>query len=94
MLRFRAARWAAAAVAPRGEPMRVDYFYFRNYNGHSLNLEALGAALEPDDARAAYACQCAWQTVAERKPLGRWGTEPGAEGGCGGGEITWRLAGK
>jgi hypothetical protein len=53
VLRFRGCRWSRHA----------GYMHFRNFNGHSLDLPKLGQALVACDGAAAYACQCAWQSV-------------------------------
>jgi hypothetical protein len=85
VLRFRSARWDSS----------VDYFYFRNYGGMSLDLGMLSRKLLPDPGLAAYACQCSWQSVADQKVVSEWGTEPGAEGGAGcepGGKLRWLSA--
>jgi hypothetical protein len=93
VLRFANARWSDGGAACNGVEA-VDYLFFRYYSGHSLNLERLRERLVPDTRRAAYACQCSWQSVAALKKLSEWGTPPGAEGGTGGGSaaIRWLPA--
>ena len=80
--RFRACRWAEDA----------DYMHFRNFNGHSYDLEKLRHKLLSDQAHAAYACQCAWQSVATWKPLDQWGTPAEPHGGAANGAIRWKKA--
>lgn len=53
VLRFRGCSWSAHA----------GYMHFRNFNGHSLNLPKLCQALVTSSGSAAYACQCAWQSI-------------------------------
>jgi len=82
VLRFSGCRWAPD----------VDYMHFRNFNGHSLNLEKLTSRLLVSEDSAAYACQCAWQSTSELKSLNQWGTDPGDEGGAANGELRWKRA--
>jgi len=53
VLRFRACRWST----------RCGYMHFRNFNGHSLDGKKLAQALVVAPRSAAYACQCAWQSI-------------------------------
>lgn len=85
--RFTRAKWSDGSDA-RAEA--VDYLFFRYYSGHSLNVERLRERLLPDQTKAAYACQCSWQSVAGLKELSEWGTPPGPEGGTGGGSASLR----
>jgi len=80
VLRFRRCQWSVT----------TDYMHFRNYNGHSLNLNKLCLKLCHYDHGAAYACQCAWQSVTDRKDLSPLGTSPGNEGGAANGLICWK----
>lgn len=85
VLRFRNCRWSSGGGN--------DYMHFRNYNGHSLNLPKLTAELRQcAKGGAAYACQCSWQSVTQRKPLDAFGTDPGPEGGAANGSLRWQKA--
>ena len=85
VLRFRNCRWSSSGGN--------DYMHFRNYNGHSLNLPKLTAELRRcPRGGAAYACQCSWQSVTQRKPLDALGTDPGTEGGAANGSLRWHKA--
>jgi hypothetical protein len=84
VLRFRGHRW-------HGD---TDYMHFRNFAGHSYDLAKLRYELVADDDRAAYCCQCSWQSVADWKPLDQWGSDPGSEGGAANGSLRWKKAEK
>ena len=85
VLRFRNCRWSSGGGN--------DYMHFRNYNGHSLNLPKLTSELRQcAKGGAAYACQCSWQSVTQRKPLDAFGTDPGPEGGAANGSLRWQKA--
>ena len=86
VLRFANARWSDGTEGCEA----VDYLFFRYFSGHSLDVNRLRERLLPDSAKAAYACQCSWQSVAGLKKLSAWGTPPGDEGGTGGGGTSLR----
>lgn len=86
VLRFANARWSDGTEGHEA----VDYLFFRYFSGHSLDVNRLRERLLPDSAKAAYACQCSWQSVAGLKKLSAWGTPPGDEGGTGGGGTSLR----
>jgi hypothetical protein len=86
VLRFAGARWSDGTEGHEA----VDYLFFRYFSGHSLDVNRLRERLLPDSAKAAYACQCSWQSVAGLKKLSAWGTPPGNEGGTGGGGTSLR----
>jgi|EP01043_Picozoa_sp_COSAG02_P007425 hypothetical protein len=86
VLRFANARWSDGTEGYEA----VDYLFFRYFSGHSLDVNRLRERLLPDSAKAAYACQCSWQSVAGLKKLSAWGTPPGDEGGTGGGGTSLR----
>lgn len=86
VLRFGNARWSDGTEGCEA----VDYLFFRYFSGHSLDVNRLRERLLPDSAKAAYACQCSWQSVAGLKKLSAWGTPPGDEGGTGGGGTSLR----
>jgi len=79
VLRFSGCKWSS----------RADYMHFRNFNGHSLNLEKLRGRLVVSPDHAAYACQCAWQSVKSLKELDQWGSDPSPEGGAANGTLRW-----
>jgi hypothetical protein len=78
--RFTGARWNSCST---NECEAVDYIFFRNYSGHSLNIEKLRERLLLDTQTAAYACMCTWQSVVGLKEINEWGTPPAPEGGTG-----------
>ena len=90
VLRFRGAAWSS----------RADYMWFRNYNGHSLNVPRLTEMLvrprgSGGGEGAAYACQCSWQSIGRsRKELSPWGTDPLPEGGAANGSLRWQKKAK
>lgn len=67
----------------------VTYMHFRNFNGHSLHLDRLREKLIVRPGFAAYACQCAWQSVEAFKPL-EWVTKPGTHGGAANEVMSWQ----
>ncbi|KAJ1445796.1 retinal maintenance-domain-containing protein [Pelagophyceae sp. CCMP2097] len=80
--RFAAHRWHGTA----------DYVFFRNFAGHSYDIQRLRGMLVPAAGGAAYCCQCAWQSAEAWKDLDQWGSPPGDEGGAGNGELRWKKA--
>ena len=77
----------------------VDYFHVRNYTPDPRmparfeeDAKKLATKLRPDEAAAALACSCSWQTIRdEAKPLGRT-CLAAPHGGTGQGEtLAWDL---
>jgi hypothetical protein len=78
VIRFANSSWSEA----------VDYIFVRNYGGMPDKLAA--ELVEAPVKSAAYCCQCAWQTITNRKALSSWGTDAAPEGGSGvEGKVYW-----
>jgi len=91
VMRFARSRWDGS----------TDYFHLRNHmpdqrmasNAQAMqqDMEKLRAKLLPDEACAAYACGCSYQSVTALKQLRSWGTDPGEDGAAGseGAKLKW-----
>ena len=67
----------------------ANYLFFRNFGGVA---ERLRENLVASPAHKAYACQCAWQSIAKAKNLSSWGTVAAPEGNSASdGKIFWVL---
>ena len=73
VLRFPASRWAKS----------IDYFHLRNFAPDARmpermqeDLAKLCPKLERDEATAAYACGCSWQTITDDKAIDASGSTP------------------
>ena len=73
VLRFQASKWAKS----------IDYYHLRNFAPDARmpkrmqdDLGKLCPKLERDEATAAYACGCSWQTISEDKAIDASGSTP------------------